>query len=167
MNASDKVSQDTKSQSRVPMVDKTAGFFNSATIAEDPDRVFDFCQNEANIEKVLTDLPLGVDNFLDLVLVSAQQPGRDEYEIRWQNRPGTKVKGTLQFLLRRAPANRGTLLSAIAEFKELHPRDEEPSDMMNVFIKRMKALIETGELPTTKGQPTGRHELQEQNKKLH
>jgi len=167
MNVSEKILEDKKSQSQVPMLDKAAGFFNSATIAKDPDSVFDFCQIEANIEKVLTDLPLGVDNFLDLTLVSARRPGSGEYEIKWQNKPGTKVKGTLQFLLKRAPANRGTLLSAIAEFKELHPKDEGPSDMMNVFLKRMKALMETGEIPTTKGQPTGQQELSEKEKTLH
>ena len=149
----------TTSTSPMPRLDKEHGFYNSTTIAQPSEDIFIFCQNSQNVEKVLTDLPMDIENFFDLTLISAERTNETEFEIKWQNKPESKVQGTLTFILQKAPANRGTILSAIAVFKDLHWKDEEPSTLMNVFIKRMKALIETGVLATTKGQPSGREEI--------
>ena len=159
MTTPERTQQDTKAKSRFPISDKAQGFFNSATLALSPEVVFRACQNPENVKRVLSDLPKGLENFLDLTLVSAQKKTIDEFEIQWKNQATATVQGTLSFSLKKAPANRGTILSAVATFEKLKSHDEEPSDLMNVFLKRMKALIETGEIPTTKGQPSGRDEI--------
>lgn len=159
MNQQETLLRDNKSQSRVKIPDTSHGFFNSTTIALPAGDIFAFCQNEENLKKVLADLPSGMVNFFDLELSRSEQKTSENFELEWVNRPNSITAGTLTFILQKAPANRGTILSAIAEFEKFHSNNEEASDLVNIFLKRMKALCETGEIATTKGQPSGREEL--------
>lgn len=149
----------TKRKTTGPLLEKDHGFFHSATIALDPEKVFELCQNSENVKKVLSDLPLEMDNLLDLDMISATKQKANEYKIEWSNKANSKLKGNVIFLLKEAPVERGTYLSAEASFEKFNFKDERPSFLMHVFLKRFKALIETGEIPTTKGQPSGREEL--------
>jgi len=135
------------------------GFFNSATIAQSPQDVFEFCRNNENVQKVLRDLPLNLENFLDLTLVKAEETDPNQFRIEWQNSETSKAAGTLYFLLSPAPLDRGTILIAEASFDIFDDDDSEPSDLIKVFLKRMKALAETGVIATTTGQPSGREEI--------
>lgn len=165
MNTTEKSTQE---KTVVPIPDKHTGFYNSTTITKSPAEIYEFCLNEQNVEKALKDLPLGLENFLDLNLISSESTGNDQFEIRWENKPNSIVKGTLTFQLKNAPANRGTVIYATAAFNELQLKDQEPSDLVHYFLKRMKCLVETGEIPTTKGQPSGRDELSpSEDKTLH
>lgn len=165
MSTTERNLRDTKSQSQIPMADKTHGFFNIATIALTPPEVFSACQDSSNITTVLKDLPKGFERFIELNLLNAEETAGDEYAISWETSPDSKVRGTLTFLLKKAPGNRGTIISAEATFDILKTNDADPSVFMNIFLKRMKALVETGEIPTTTGQPSGREELISSHKK--
>jgi hypothetical protein len=164
MNTIEKDFVEAQNTSRMPILDKEHGFYNSTTINLTPQEVFSFWQDEENVEKVLMDLPKGIENFLDLSLISAENTDDDEFEIHWENKTEAKIQGTLSFILRKAPADRGTILSAVAIFDKFNWNDEGPSTLMNIFLRRMKALSETGVLATTKGQPSGREELTEKER---
>lgn len=142
-----------------PLIDKEHGYYNSVSIALDPSEVFAFCQDISNVKKTLTDLPMNVENFLDLSLTSAEQIGEDQFKIVMQNNPNSNAAGDIVFLLTRAPAGRGTYLTAEAIFEKISWHDEGPSTLMRSFLKRLQMLVETGEIATTKGQPSGREEL--------
>jgi uncharacterized membrane protein len=84
--------------------------------------------------------------------------------ISWRSLPGSAVtmEGTVRFGA--APVNRGTFLRAVTRFE--HPAGQlgraiaklfgkDPSFMMQQDLRRFKALLETGEIPTTEGQPQG------------
>jgi uncharacterized membrane protein len=85
--------------------------------------------------------------------------------ISWRSMPGSSLtmEGTVRF--EAAPVNRGTFLRAVTRLE--HPAGalgrsvaklfgKDPSFLMQQDLRRFKALIETGELPTTEGQPHGR-----------
>jgi len=146
-----------------PPLEKEVGLYNSTTILMPPERIFEFCRNERNVEKVLENLPHGVDNFLDLSLIRAIQTDSGQYEILFENRTGQKTSGTLMFHLEIAPARRGTYVSAIATFTHLNSKSAKPSELIKIFLRRMKALAETGKIPTTKGQSSGREEYRTLN----
>ena len=164
MNQTEQV---TNSESqRGPLLEKDHGYFNSATVRLEPSEVFKFCQDESHVQKVLEDLPVDVENFLSLKLISAEDIGKDQYKIVWENKADQKISGRLIFLLTKAPIDHGTFLSAEANFESINFKTDSPSTLINIFLKRMKALMETGELATTKGQPSGREEI-ESPKTLH
>lgn len=158
MESSEKSLYKSRSQSPIPLPDKEQGFFNSSTFALPVDEVFEFCQHPEYVEKILSDLPLNLENYLDLEFVSAEKK-LDQYEIHWENKSDAKVQGRLSFYLKKAPFKRGTILTAVANFDKFKIKSDSSSDLMNIFLKRMKALAETGEIPTTTGQPSGREEL--------
>ncbi len=166
MNTTDQLPHFQNHSSNTLIKDKQHGFQHSTTIARPTNDVFEFCQSKSNVEKVLIDLPTGIENLFDLKLVSAKQAGADHFEIKWQNKPGAKIKADISFDLMRAPVELGTVLNVYANIEKHQSSEEGPSDLIKIFIRRMKALIETGEIATTTGQPSGREELKQTEKKL-
>jgi hypothetical protein len=167
MNNAESLLNESKRTSPVPLLKKEHGLFNCSTINCSPARVFSFCKEAGNVEKILSDLPLGTENFLNLNLISSDQNASGVYQVQWENKPDSKATGTLIFNFKAAPMNRGTILAAEAVFDNFKIKDDEPSLLMNIFLKRMKSLLETGEIATTKGQPSGRDEIsaaQDKNK---
>jgi hypothetical protein len=143
------------------------GLTSSVSIALGPAEVFDFFQEESLMEKVLGDLPVDIENFLSLSLIAAKDVGEDNYTVMWGSAKDSEVPGTLTFHIYRGPANRGSIVTTSADFKAL-PFGDGPSDLVKLLLKRAKALAETGEIPTTKGQPSGREEITaSQDKTLH
>ncbi len=159
MNTAERVLKSPKTPSKFSDLDKEEGFYNSSTIKKSPLKIFTFCQEASNLDKILADLPLGLERFFNLELVSAVENGLHDFEIKWQNKPDSAFQASLTFRLEPALLNRGTLVFAEAVFLNLPRKDEEPSTLVGIFLRRMKALLETGEIPTTKGQPSGREEL--------
>jgi hypothetical protein len=157
MNTSQEISR--KGTASGPLLEKDHGYFNSQTVMLSAEEVFSFCQDLENVKKVLNDLPVDVENFLDLNLVSAEQTEANEYKIQWSNKANSKFSGNVIFLLKTAPMDRGTYLTAEASFAKFNFREEGPSNLMNVFLKRFKQLMETGEIASIKGQPSGREEI--------
>ena len=88
--------------------------------------------------------------------------------ISWRSLPGSDVEhaGTVRFM--NAPGNRGTIVrvqmhyqppggkvgAAVAKLFGEEPRQQIPQE-----LRRFKAIIETGEVPTTEGQPSGHSPL--------
>ncbi len=96
--------------------------------------------------------------------IIAEQPGE---MISWQSVGDSEVKqaGSVWFV--KAPANLGTIVRLAMNYtipggkmSEIATRlmGEDPNTLMIVNLRRLKAYLETGEIPTTKGQPSGRDE---------
>jgi len=89
------------------------------------------------------------------------QPGK---ALAWRSLPGSQVdnEGTVRF--EAAPGGRGTILRVLMRYSPpgglagaLTAKlfGEEPSQQIDEDLRRFKWLIETGEIPTTIGQPAG------------
>lgn len=89
-------------------------------------------------------------------------------QISWQSLPGGLVEhaGTVVFM--QAPGERGTEVLVTLAYDAPGGRagaalarlfGEDPEDTIREDLRRMKALLETGEIPTTAGQPHGRRSL--------
>lgn len=87
--------------------------------------------------------------------------------IAWQSVGNSEVKqaGSVWFL--QAPANLGTIVRLSMNYtipggkiSELATRlmGEDPDSLIVTNLRRLKSYLETGEIPTTKGQPSGRDE---------
>jgi uncharacterized membrane protein len=89
---------------------------------------------------------------------------RKDDVIAWRSLPDSDiyVDGIVKF--RNAPANRGTIVTAVIVYRPpagsvgaalARILGKDPSFLMRQDLRRMKALIETGEIPTTEGQTHG------------
>jgi hypothetical protein len=92
---------------------------------------------------------------------------RENEYIAWRSLPGSdlEVDGRVNF--RKAPANRGTLITAHLEFRPIPGASSALGKYLtkgaNFAIRqdmrRLEALLETGEIPTIEGQSHGRRDL--------
>ena len=158
MQPSQTKSRDIKSRPLSTMPDFTHGLYHSNTVNKSPAAVHEFAKDEANIRLILADFPKDFQNFLDLKFVDSKNSSEQLYTLSYANNEKAKIQGTLTLELEQGPAGRGTVVTAFAKFGSYSSKDEGPSDVINVFLKRFKALIETGVLATTKGQPNGEDE---------
>ena len=145
--------------------DFTQGIYHSNTVNKDPLAVYEFAKVEANILQLFSDLPDGIENFFDLKLIDSSATSFTQYTVKYANNEKAKIKGELTLEMEPGPAGKGTVITAFAKFKNYSSKDEGPSDLVNVFLKRIKAMVETGVLATTKGQPSGEDEGQNRNLK--
>ena len=88
----------------------------------------------------------------------------NEY-IAWRSLEGADVDNTGSVRFERAPGGRGTVVRAVMDY---HPPagvlgatvaklfGEDPEKQIHVDLHRFKQMMETGEIPTTEGQPAGR-----------
>jgi uncharacterized membrane protein len=85
--------------------------------------------------------------------------------LAWRSLPDSQIpnSGTVRF--EEPQAGRGTLIKVILQYDPPAGRlgatvaklfGEEPSQQIREDLRRFKQLIETGEIPTTRGQPSGR-----------
>ena len=77
-----------------------------------------------------------------------------------------KIKGSVWFI--KAPANLGTIVSLAMDYDIIGGKaaewvaffsGEDPDTLAQTNLKRLKAYLETGEIATTEGQPSGREEI--------
>lgn len=84
--------------------------------------------------------------------------------IAWQSLPGAEVQnaGTVRF--ETAPGNRGTYVKVALEFNPpggvlgavvAKLFGESPEQQVDKDLRRLKAILEAGEIPSTQGQPQG------------
>jgi uncharacterized membrane protein len=96
--------------------------------------------------------------------------------IAWKSLGKSVVEmvGTVTF--EPAPANRGTIVHLVMNYHipggkvgELAGKvtGEDPTNLTLTNLRRLKAYLETGEIPTTEGQPSGRDEDLKENSNLH
>jgi uncharacterized membrane protein len=89
---------------------------------------------------------------------------RKDDVIAWRSLPDSEiyVDGIVKF--RNAPANRGTIITVVVVYQPpagaiggtlAKILGKDPSFMMRQDLRRLKALIETGEIPTVEGQSHG------------
>jgi len=89
---------------------------------------------------------------------------RKDDVIAWRSLPDSElyVDGIVKF--RNAPANRGTIITVVVVYQPpagaigaalARILGKDPSFMMRQDLRRLKALIETGEIPTVEGQSHG------------
>lgn len=91
----------------------------------------------------------------------------DEY-ISWSSTPESMVQnsGTVRF--KAEPGNRGTVVQVELQYQPPAGKlgavvaklfGEEPNQQVSEDLRRFKRLIETGEIPTTEGQPHGKRSM--------
>ena len=92
---------------------------------------------------------------------------REGIMLSWQSLPDSEVetKGSVWFTS--APRNEGTIVSLSMDYSvpggkltELLTKitAEDPNSLSKINLRRLKAYLETGEIPTTEGQSSGREE---------
>lgn len=90
---------------------------------------------------------------------------REGERIAWHSRPGAAVKHSSTVRFEPAPGGRGCIVRALVQyqpplgraglaFARLMGRD--PQGQARENLRHFKQLLETGEIPTTSGQPSGR-----------
>ncbi|HEX2997696.1 MAG TPA: SRPBCC family protein [Anaerolineales bacterium] len=88
----------------------------------------------------------------------------------WKSLPGSSVESMGQIEFQDAPAGRGTIVQVVmrynppagslgAAFAKLF--GEEPDQQVNEDLHHFKQIMETGEVSTVQGQPTGRGRLKD------
>jgi uncharacterized membrane protein len=93
--------------------------------------------------------------------ITVDRPGE---RLAWHSLSGdVKHAGTVRF--ERAPGGRGTFVSAMMHYQPTGGRiatalakltGRDPNHVVREDLRRFKSLIETGEVPSTRGQPSGR-----------
>lgn len=151
--------RDNKSPTPTTMPDFNKGLYHSNTVNKEPEIVFNFVKDQANLKKILSDLPEGVENFLELEKVNSLTAANGQFKVEYKNNESAKMQGNLKIEIGSGPAGKGATLTAFADFGDYSFKDEGPSDLINIFLKRIKAMVETGMIATTKGQPNGNEEV--------
>lgn len=99
----------------------------------------------------------------DAVVVSERQ----NEMITWKSVEGSDIETSGSVWFSPAPAGRGTVVSLILDYKILGGKLtelatlftlESPDALAHINLRRLKAFLETGEVPTIEGQPSGREE---------
>lgn len=84
--------------------------------------------------------------------------------LAWRSADGEAIDMSGRVTFRRAIGNRGTLLTAVTHFDNMLSTTgqalstvfgRDPAFLMQQDLRRFKALLEAGEIPTTQGQPHG------------
>ncbi len=93
--------------------------------------------------------------------------------IAWESEEGSSVKTSGWVSFESAPANRGTVVRLSMDYEIPGGKltewatffvGESPEILTMTNLKRFKAVLETGEFPTTEGQPSGREEQASETK---
>lgn len=104
-------------------------------------------------------LPALGDAELDVVRANAPE------ELAWRGLRGDKLLHFGSLTLREAPGERGTIVAAHLEYVAsggslgialARMMGHSPQRLVADGLRRARAVLETGEAPTTRGQPTGR-----------
>ena len=152
----------------------------SITIGKSPADIFAFWRNFSNLTKFMKDIK-SVENLSAnrskwtvelknglttewIATVNDEVPGE---LISWATTEGeVKTEGTVRF--DPAPAQLGTVVSLSLDYvipggklTELVTTlsAENPEQLIQTNLKRLKGFLETGEIATTEGQPSGREEI--------
>ncbi len=104
--------------------------------------------------------PLGIPIHWDAEIVSE----RENESIAWRSLPGSDVEVDSAVQFRTLPGKPGTLVTASVRYRTPSGQltralakllGKSPKFVMRQDLRRFKALVETGEIPTTEGQPHG------------
>ena len=152
----------------------------SFTILKSPEELYRFWRNLENLPRFMkhvesvTDLggnrshwvvraPAGRTIEWDAEIV-AEEEGR---ALSWRTLPGAEVEHQGRVEFRPATGERGSVASVMLDYDPPGGKagavaaklfGEEPGQQVREDLRRFKQLVETGEIPTTHGQPAGRDE---------
>jgi uncharacterized membrane protein len=155
---------------------------HAITILLSPQEVYSFWRNFSNLTTFMKDvhsieaitptrshwviqLKSGQKVEWDADIVN-EQPG---YMISWESVPGSEVSTRGSVWFEEASGKQGTVVRLAMDYKvpggklaELAAffTGESPEILIKTNLKRLKAYLETGEIPTTEGQSSGREEDQ-------
>jgi uncharacterized membrane protein len=126
----------------------------SVTVSKSPQECYEFWRNEGNRPKF--------SRMLESVTLVDDRPGE---RITWHSLEDSPVlhAGTVRF--DRASGDRGTVIRVLLHYRPPLGRTStgvakllghDPSSEVREDLRRYKALLETGEIPSTRGQPSGR-----------
>lgn len=167
-----------------PLLGTTAGpieVMHSVTINRPVEDVFAFWRDLGNLPRFLRHLtrvdqqndrrshwvargPAGTRFEWDAEIVFEERNAH----LAWQSLAGSEINHAGTVLFREAPAERGTEVIVTltydapgGKFGHLASRlfGESPQDTIREDLRRMKSLLETGEIPTTAGQSHGQRSL--------
>lgn len=171
----------TADESRSPNSDHVARDFHverSITINSSPAELFSFWRNLENLPRFMEGLKSVTSIGDDYSHWIAEGPGGTKVEwdaaiinekenelIAWRSLSHADVDnaGTVRF--EKAPGGRGTRLSVTLNYNAPGGKvgvllaklfGQEPAQLVEQNLRRLKQLIETGEIPTIEGQPSGR-----------
>jgi uncharacterized membrane protein len=156
---------------------RTSPSTTSVIINASPQEVYNFWRNLENLPRFMRHLesvtvqdehrsrwtvvgPMGARVRWTAEIIN-EQPGQS---ISWRSIPGSEIEvnGTVNF--RPAPGNRGTMVEASVRYGSAAGKmgriiskmfGKDPQFLMEQDLRRLKALMETGEIPTIDGQTHG------------
>jgi uncharacterized membrane protein len=150
----------------------------SLTVNCSPQEAYQFWRNLENLPRFMSHLesvaadengrshwvvkaPAGVTLAWDAEIM-AEQPGR---LIQWRTLPDAAVKHAGQVQFNTAPTGRGTEVTVQFHYEPpgglageafAHLTNNFTEQMLREDVRRFKQIMETGEVPTIEGQPSGR-----------
>lgn len=95
---------------------------------------------------------------------------RQDEMLAWKSVKGSEVETSGSIWFSPAPGGKGTVVSLVLDYKipggklaEIITKftGEDPETLAQLNLRRLKAVLETGEVPTIEGQPSGREENSE------
>jgi uncharacterized membrane protein len=155
---------------------------HSVAINCPPERLYRYCRDLGNLTRSLTYLQSVRETPDKRVIWVVKSPNGEPVEwdtqivedrpdelISWRAAKGASFENAGSLRFTREPAGRGTILTLEMLLRPPMGRmrtlaqvfGQKPDFRMQEGLRRLKALIETGEIPTTKGQPSGRPESYE------
>lgn len=120
-------------------------------------------ETDGNRSKWTVDLPRGPKVQWEAEMIE-DRPGE---LISWRSLKGSQVEQAGTVMFHRAPAGRGTIISLSLSYSipggkltELATKLmlEDPKTLVLMNLRRFKAYMETGEIPTVEGQSSGREQ---------
>ncbi len=152
----------------------------SITIGVSPNELYKFWRNFQNLPQFMEDLesvssldgnrshwvakgPGGVKVEWDAEIYNE----REGEFIAWRSLPESDVTNAGSVHFEEAPGGRGTYLKVVLNYNppggkaaQLFAKlfGKEPGQLVESNLRRLKQLLEAGEIPTTEGQPSGRNE---------
>lgn len=163
----------------------------AVTIGKDPQELYAFWRNFENLPRFMDHLesvkvqdgdgqrshwvakaPAGTSVEWDAEL-TADEPGR---RIAWRSLEGATVPNEGEVEFRPAPGDRGTEIHVSLTYRPpggtlgatvARLLGEDPNVQIEQDLRRLKRLLEVGQIPTTEGQPSGRKGVMKAEAKMY
>lgn len=167
-----------KSEDRAEEVAREVHVERSITINSSRGEMFRFWRNFDNLPRFMENLESVTPIDENRSHWVAKGPGGKKLEwdaeiynekenqlIAWRSLSGSDITNAGSVHFEEAPGGRGTLLKVVLNYNPPGGKPaalfaklfgQEPGQLVERNLKRLKQFIETGEIPTTEGQPSGR-----------
>ncbi|MCC2679144.1 MAG: cyclase [Pseudobdellovibrio sp.] len=155
----------------------------AVTIGKPIEEVFNFWRNFQNLSFFMKDLKevevlsptltrwvMELKNGVKATWDAEVTAERKNEMISWKSLPGSEVETDGSVWFSPAPQGKGCVVSLVMNYSAPGGKvtefitkltGEDGDTLMQVNLRRLKAFLETGEIPTTEGQPNGREVIPE------